>query len=143
MSPETLFSIASTIAVPGWIILILAPRRWPWLNAMPPLGIPLLLSAGYAALVMRGFAQADGGFGSLAEVRALLGDDTMLLAGWVHYLAFDLIAGSLAATAMDRGAVSRLIQAPILLLIFLLGPLGWLLAMLLTGGLRVASNSGA
>ena len=138
MSPEALFSLASTLALPGWAILILAPRRWPLLNAVPALVIPLILSAGYAALVLRGFAGAGGGFGSLADVRLLMSGDTMLLAGWVHYLAFDLVAGALAAAAMDRAGVARLIQAPILLLVFLLGPLGWLIAMLLTGGLRVA-----
>ena len=138
MSPEVLFSIASTLVLPGWAILILAPRRWPWLNAVPALVIPLILSCGYAALVMGGFAGAGGGFGSLADVRALMAGDRMLLAGWVHYLAFDLIAGSLAAAAMDRAGVARLIQAPILLLFFLFGPLGWLIATLLTGGLRIA-----
>ena len=138
MSPDALFSIASTLVLPGWAILIFAPRRWPSLNAVPALAIPLILSCGYAAVVMRSFAGAGGGFGSLADVRALMGDDGMLLAGWIHYLAFDLVAGALAAAAMDRAGVARLIQAPILLLTFLFGPLGWLIAMLLTGGLRIA-----
>ena len=138
MTPEVLFSIASTLALPGWAILVLAPRRWWLLNAVPAVVIPLVLSVGYAALVLRGFAGAGGGFGSLGDVRALMADDGMLLAGWVHYLAFDLIAGSLAAGAMDRMGVARLIQAPILLLIFLFGPLGWLIATLLTGSLRAA-----
>ena len=138
MTPEALFTLAGTLVLPGWAILILAPRRWPALNAVPALVIPLLLSAGYAALIMRFFAGAGGGFGSLAQVRALMADDGMLLAGWVHYLAFDLIAGSLAAAALDRAGASRLIQAPILITTFLFGPLGWLLAMLVTGGLAAA-----
>ena len=138
MSPEVLFSIASTLVLPGWAILILAPHRWLWLNAVPALVIPLLLSAGYAALVMRSFAGAGGGCGSLTDVRALMADDSMLLAGWVHYLAFDLIAGSLAAVAMDRAGAARMIQAPVLIATFLFGPLGWLVAMLVTGGLAAA-----
>ncbi|MFZ3581551.1 abscisic acid-deficient protein Aba4 family protein [Loktanella sp. DJP18] len=141
MSPETLFSIASTLVLPGWAILVLAPRRSPALNAVPAMILPMVLSAGYAALVMQHFAGAGGGFGSLAAVRALMANDGMLLAGWVHYFAFDLIAGSLAAAAMDRAGVSRLIQAPILIATFLLGPLGWLTAMLVSGGLQATSQT--
>jgi len=37
---------------------------------------------------------APGGFGSLADVKLLFGKDELLLAGWVHYLAFDLFIGA-------------------------------------------------
>ena len=82
------------------------------------------------------FAGAEGGFGSLADVRALFASDWVLLAGWVHYLAFDLMVGGLLATRMDRAGVHRLVQAPILVSTFLLGPVGVVLALLTEGALR-------
>jgi hypothetical protein len=137
MSPDLLFGWSGTLALAGWAVLILGPRGWRWLDAVPMLVIPAALSALYALLVLTSLAGAEGGFGSLQEVRALFADDRVLLAGWVHYLAFDLLVGSVLAARLDRAGVGRLVQAPILGLVFLLGPLGALLALLTEGALRV------
>jgi hypothetical protein len=142
---ERTFGLAGALAMPGWAILILLPRRWPLLNAVPALALPLALSALYAILILTSLGQAQegagggpqGGFGSLAAVRALFADDRVLLAGWVHYLAFDLFVGAVLAGRMDRVGIQRLIQAPLLLLVLLLGPLGALLALLTEGALRL------
>ena len=83
------------------------------------------------------FAEAGGGRGSLAEVRPLFAHDHLLVAGWVHFLAFDLMIGALMADRMDRVGVHRALQAPVLLSIFLFRPLGVLLALGTEGGLRV------
>lgn len=91
-------------ATAGWTVLVLAPRRWPALNAVPALVIPAGLSALYAALVLRHFAGAGGGFGTLADVAELLSGSWMLLAGWVHYLAFDLMVGAWSARRLTRPA---------------------------------------
>ncbi len=136
MTPESLFGHAGTVAIAGWAILILGPRGWRWLDALPLLVLPVLLSALYAVLVLTSFAGAEGGFGSLADVRELFEDDWVLLAGWVHYLAFDLFVGAVLAGRMDRAGVTRLVQGPILVAVFLLGPLGALLALLTEGALR-------
>ena len=37
---------------------------------------------------------AGAGFNSIAQVRALFSVDRALVAGWIHYLAFDLFIGS-------------------------------------------------
>jgi hypothetical protein len=114
----------------GWALLILGPRRFGLLTAVPQLLIPLGLSLAYAVLVLRYFAEAGGGFGSLAEVRQLFTSDWALLAGWVHYLAFDMAIGAMLAARMDRAGIGRLVQGPILITTFLLGPIGFLLAIL-------------
>lgn len=137
MDYEAIFSLNSTAAMVGWAVLILAPRRWPLLNMIPAWIIPLGISAVYAALVMVHFGPAEGGFGSLADVRLLLSGDAMLLAGWVHYLAFDLFIGAVMAVQMDKVALHRVIQAPLLVLIFMFGPLGLLITLLTIFGQRV------
>lgn len=136
MSSEALFALVNGLALPGWAILILAPRR-PWLLAVPGFAIPLALALLYAVLVMRDFGGAEGGFGSLPELQRLFANRSVLLAGWIHYLAFDLIVGALVAVRMDRAGINRLVQAPVLLTVFLLGPLGFLLALLIEGTLRL------
>jgi hypothetical protein len=139
MTPEELFSLVGLAAMLGWAILIFGPRRWRWLNAVPMWGLPLGLSAVYAALILSRFSGMGGGFGSLADVRQLFSDDWVLLAGWVHYLAFDLFVGAVMAVRMDRAGVGRLVQGPILLACFMLGPLGFLVAALTVLALRFLS----
>ena len=127
MTPETLFSIASAAVLPGWAALLAspwAPRAAPWVAG---LAIPLLLSIGYVALIAAFLAPAEGGFGSLAEVMALFAVPEVALAGWVHYLAFDLLIGAaIVARAREEGMPFALVL-PCLPLTFLAGPAGWLL----------------
>ena len=131
MSFEQLFSSASTLAMLGWVVLVFLPRRWRWLNAIPSVLIPLILSVLYSFLIARYFFSAEGGFDSLANVQRLFTYPAAALAGWVHYLAFDLFIGGVIAKQADETGLSRLIQAPILLLTFMFGPFGYLLFMLI------------
>lgn len=141
MTPDSLFSLSSALVLPAWLILIFAPRRWSLLNAFPAYVVPFVLSALYAVLVLSHFSEAGGGFGSLSEVRQLFTNDMVLLAGWVHYLAFDLFIGAWTAAMMDRVGVSRIIQGFILPLIFLFGPAGFILALAIAGGNLSLNNA--
>ena len=137
MTPDDLFGLANMVALPGWAILIFAPRRWSALNLLPAVVIPLVLSVLYTAIVLRYFADAGGGYATLAEVRTLFLSDQVLVAGWAHYLAFDLMVGSLMAGRLDRIGVLRLIQGPILISIFLFGPVGVIFTYALEAALRL------
>lgn len=130
MSFEQLFSSASTLAMLGWVILIFLPRRWKWVNFIPAMVIPLVLSLVYSILITRYFFSAEGGFDTLANVQQLFTFPAAALAGWVHFLAFDLYVGGIVARQADELGLSRLIQAPILLSTFMFGPFGFLLFML-------------
>lgn len=119
----------------GWLILILLPRRWPLLTAIPRYAIPFGLSLLYAGLAMTHFFTIEGGgYGSLDEVAALLGKREMLLAGWVHYLAFDLFIGGWIAIEADKLGINRLLQAPILVATFMFGPVGLAIFLMMRAG---------
>ncbi|MEL7197931.1 MAG: ABA4-like family protein [Pseudomonadota bacterium] len=131
VTPEVVFGWASQAAMLGWVILIFLPRRWPQLLFIPRYLIPFGLSLLYAGLAFAHFFTVEvGGYSSLDQVRTLLSKDEMLLAGWVHYLAFDLFIGGWIAVEADKLGFNRLIQAPILVATFLFGPVG--LALFLT-----------
>jgi hypothetical protein len=124
---ENLFGIANALALAAWLALLVLPR-WDWLNRAIRFGAVGLLAILYSTLVfLYFFRTSGGGFGSLSGVRLLFASDPVLLAGWVHYLAFDLFVGVWLAERLDRQRVSRWLQAPILLATFMLGPLGLLL----------------
>lgn len=136
MTWENWFSIASMLALASWVALIVLPR-WPWLRAILRYAVPGALAIAYAILAAVFFYRAEGGgFNSLTQVRALLGTEPTLLAGWLHYLAFDLFVGSWIAERADSLGISRLIQAPILALTFLFGPIGFLVFIGVQGALR-------
>jgi hypothetical protein len=126
---EQIFSACSALATLGWLLLILAPR-WRATQAISGAAIPLAIAVVYLVLIVRHLPGAAGGFGSLAEVAALFATPGLLLAGWVHYLAFDLFIGGWEVRDAQRQRVPHLLVVPCLLLTFLLGPIG-LLAYLL------------
>jgi len=137
---EAWFSHAGLVAMLGWVVLIFAPRRWPAVTLIPAVIAPVILSIGYAVLIFRYFGSAEGGFDSLANVALLFGKEPLLLAGWVHYLAFDLFVGAWIASESDRAGISRVIQAPILVATFMLGPIGLLLYFSVAKGQRLITR---
>lgn len=138
---DQLFGFAGQAAMIGWVILIFLPRRWTLLTAIPRFIIPLGLSLLYAGLAMTNFFGVEGGgYSSLDEVAVLLSNREMLLAGWVHYLAFDLFIGGWVAVKADEAGVNRLIQAPILVLTFLFGPVGLAIFLLMRAGYFAKSD---
>lgn len=124
MSAEQVFSIASTLAVVGWIVMLVAPRRA--LMVVPRLVIPGLLAAAYAVIVATQWGASEGGFSTLADVARLFQNPWMLLAGWIHYLAFDMLVGAWEAGDAQARGVPHLAVVPCLVLTFMFGPAGWL-----------------
>ena len=130
-----LFAAANAAALLGWLLLALTlfvPRLRTFGWRATGIGLPLLFALVYLGALAVGMRDgAGGGFGSVAEVRALFANDFALTAGWVHYLAFDLFVGTwIARTGIETG-VPRLLLLPCLALTFMLGPAGLLAYLLL------------
>jgi hypothetical protein len=137
ITPNLLFSLANTLALLGWALLVLAPR-WRGTRALVLSGAwPLVLAALYAVFIAGHYLGAhgsEGGFGSLAQVAALFHDPWALLAGWVHYLCFDLFVGAWEVRDAQRRSVPHGALVPALVLTFLFGPVG----LLVYAGARAA-----
>jgi hypothetical protein len=127
MTADQVFSIANLIAIAGWLILIVAGRiRWV-ASLVTGAILPLLFAVIYSFLVAAHWGEKTGGFGTLGQVRALFSNDWMLLAGWVHYLAFDLFIGSWQVRDAQKQGIPHLLLVPGLILTFMFGPIGLLL----------------
>jgi len=96
----------------------------------------VVLGGLYLTLMGLNLIGADGGFSSLAEVARLFENPSLLLAGWVHYLAFDLFIGAWEVRDARRLGIPHLLVVPCLVLTFMLGPVGLLLYLGLRVGLR-------
>jgi hypothetical protein len=130
MTPDQLFSLSGPLAMAGWLTLItgiILDR--PYLrDRIAGLYVPLALSVAYTVLILVFWWSAEGGFDSLANVQRLFTQGWIALAGWVHYLAYDLAIGALVSRQIMERKISRLVLIPILPLAFLFGPIGYLIA---------------
>ena len=127
MSPDQLFSIANAVAAACWLMLAVLPRRTWVSHVVAGVAVPAMLAAVYTIIIAGHFWGAEGGFSSLAGVALLFTNPWLLLAGWIHYLAFDLLVGSWEARDAQARGISHLVVLPCLILTFLFGPAGWLL----------------
>jgi hypothetical protein len=122
------------MAMLGWLSLVLAPFAPRLTDAIATLVIPALLSVGYAGLILVHWSDTPGGFDSLANVMLLFTNPAVALAGWVHYLAFDLFVGAWITRTARAERIPHLLILPCLMLTLLFGPAGFLAFI----GLRAA-----
>ena len=119
-----LFLLVNLIAVAGWIMMIGFPT---WRNT--PKGILngviiILCFFYYICLAEWLYSRAPGGFDSLSNVMLLFTSERAVLAGWVHYLAFDMFVGLWITLDAQRIGLKRTILIPVQILTFMLGPMG-------------------
>jgi hypothetical protein len=138
MTPDAVFSIVNPLAAAGWLLLLVLYHR-PWVvGTVVKVVIPVALALVYVGIIPR-FFTSTGGFDSLDAVARLFGDRWLLLAGWVHYLCFDLLIGAWEVEDARARGVPRLLVAPCLVLTFLFGPTGWLLYKAISSAYRRTS----
>jgi hypothetical protein len=131
MSPDSLFQTCSTIAMVGWIVLLVISPFWSSFDKFLIGIIITLFAIVYAWLIFQVFTPGDfRKFGSLNGVMELFADKTAVTAGWVHYLAFDLLTGIWIKKNAQKYNIQHWILIPCFLLTFMLGPIGLLLYLL-------------
>ena len=122
------FTVLNTSTVPVWLAMIVAPRSrvTGWLVRMST-PLSAVLGATYVGLLgtsaLQGARNGEGlpRFDDPDGLRRALSSPTAFLAGWTHYLVFDLYVGRrIWEEARARGRVDRL---P-LLLTWWAGPAG-------------------
>lgn len=128
MNPDTLFQIVNTLVLPMWLLLIFAPKWKVTKKLISFPAIPVLLAICY--MVFGGMAMEGGqtpDFSTLEGVKTALTSDLAFLAGWVHYLTFDLAIGMWLVVQNRSLGLSKWVMAPVLVFTFMLGPVGFLL----------------
>ena len=128
MTASGLFSAFNMLAMAGWIILAMSViLKRDWLrDVLAGTYIPVAISAAYTILIVFFFAGAEGGFDTLENVQMLFTSPWAALAGWIHYLAFDLFMGARIARGFAGQGLPRWPLVLLLPLTFLFGPIGYL-----------------
>lgn len=139
MELTNVFQLANTAVLPAWLwlcIWLFLPSHWQRATHLIGLIVPLLQCMLYAVLILVYFSDAEGGFTSLQDVMLLFDDPGATLAGWVHFLAFDLLIGWLIARHAINNQTPVFLVVPCLFLTFMFGPTGLLLYI----AIRIALN---
>jgi ABA4-like protein len=140
VTAEQVFAIVNPLAAVSWLLLIAVPRR-RWVTAtITGFVVPVLFAILYTALIGANFFRSPGGFGSLHDVARLFENQWLLLAGWIHYLAFDLLVGTWEARDAQARGVPHALLVPVLLLTFMFGPAGWLVYQALSARFTEGSS---
>lgn len=133
---STLFSLSSLTVMPFWLLMILAPG-WRWtarLVRSPLVAVgPALI---YAALVLPELGSVLPAVMTpqLDVIAALLGTPRGATIGWVHFLAFDLLVGRHIFLDARERQIPWWFTSPLLFLVLMLGPLGFLLYLAVRRG---------
>ena len=136
MTPELAFSVANLTTMLSWVLLVALPRRRWVSDTVAGVGVPVVLAVVYVVLVATNWGSSAGGFSTLADVALLFANPWMLLAGWVHYLCFDLLIGCWEVRDARERGVPHLLVVPCLLGTFMFGPAGWLLYLAIRASRR-------
>ncbi len=125
MDIDLLFKLCNFAVLPQWFLMIFLPshKLTQWLIRVPI--IPFALVFVYVAYVINCFGVEGGGMGSLDELKVLFGIKEAILAGWVHYLIFDLLVGTWVLTDSRKKGINHLLVAPCLFFCLMMGPVGW------------------
>jgi len=131
------FRAATAVSLLGWLVLFGYPL-WPQAARILVFTLAVVLLCmlyTYFLLFARHLdepgAKARGNFSSLAGVISLFKSPRVVLAGWIHYLAFDLMAGLFIVTDAARHGIAHGWLMPVLFLTLMFGPAGLLLYLVL------------
>jgi hypothetical protein len=141
---QTLLNLIHLVILPGWLLLIVAPR-WRWTNRIMHSGFyPVLLGLAYVSFMIcaltMGTNDAPVNFTTIEGIAAIFTHPFGILTAWVHYLVFDLFVGMWEARDARRRGMSHWALIPCLLFTFMAGPAGLLLYFILRRQWRIETE---
>ncbi len=131
MPLEILFKGANFAVLPFWLLLLVAPRwRGTQLLVHGP-AVVLLLTPIYAYMLFGyGPSPQNVDMTTLYGVMSAFTAPHVVVAGWIHYLIFDLFIGAWEARDALRLHIPQLFVIPCLLATLVVGPVGLLLYLI-------------
>jgi len=128
MTIDTFFSVASGLAAIGWILVLIISPFWKRYD-LPVIGIVvMLLAVAYTVLNFTNFrADILQKFSTLNGVMELFTSKPLVMAAWCHILAFDLLTAVWIKKNSLQYNISHWLIVPSLIFTCVLGPLGFLI----------------
>ena len=133
MNAETLFSYGFPLVAPFWLLIIALPfwkvteriMRSPWVVLGPAL-LYMIVALPNVGNILSAFSPP-----TVENVSSLLATPLGATAAWQHFLAFDLFAARWAYLDSRTQRVPWFLVSPLLYLVLMLGPVGFVGYLLL------------
>ncbi len=132
MTSDFIFTACNTVAIIGWFLLIVISPFWFQTDKLVIGMIVTLFAMIYTWLITQSLQSGDfEKFSTLDGVMDLFTNKTAVTAGWVHYLAFDLMTGTWIKKNAEKYNMNHWLLIPCLLFTFMMGPVGLLMYLIL------------
>jgi hypothetical protein len=146
VTDDDLFPLLNGCAV-GYALLALAPR-WRHTPRLT-LGLAVLYAVAYLLLLVHRVALSEVPlpeglkFDTLDDIARLFADRATLMAGWCHYISFDLfVARHVLLDSQERG-IPHLLVLPVFPLLLFMGPAGFAVYFCVLIPLHAAASAAA
>ena len=127
MNADRIFILANSIAFISWSLLFIYPYSTRIRQILYG-GVVTLFSLLYTGLVVSYFhPESFQSFSTLSGLVSLFSNKETVLLGWIHYLAFDLLAGLYISKDAEKNKLGPWIIRPMFFFTFMTGPLGFFL----------------
>lgn len=131
MDASLIYSIANTTVLPMWLLMIFLPKLGITKWLVDTKLIPIILALLYGFYIIVAIDSGDGmDFGSLESVMQMFTQEDAVMAGWIHYLVFDLLVGMWMLNKNEKIGIHPILMGISLTLTFILGPIGFLVFMI-------------
>lgn len=127
MNPDLLFRLVNLFALIIWVIVFFFPFSRAYRLFIRSGLVFSILALGYVIIMIYFFNADPADLTSLEGVKSLLDNEWAFLAGWIHYLAFDLLAGIWILNDSVKAGIPRGFIILPLIFTFMAGPFGLLL----------------
>jgi hypothetical protein len=132
MTPDSIFQLSNTIALLGWLILVIASPFWVSFDKLLIGIVVTLFAITYFWLLAQNFKFSDmEKFSTLDGVMELFTSKIAVTTAWLHFLAFDLMAGIWIKKNAVQHGIKHWILLPCFFFTFMIGPVGVLLYLLI------------
>jgi hypothetical protein len=132
MTPDSIFQLSNTIALLGWLILVIASPFWVSFDKLLIGIVVTLFALTYFWLLAQNFKFSDmEKFSTLDGVMELFTSKIAVTTAWLHFLAFDLMAGIWIKKNAVQHGIKHWILLPCFFFTFMIGPVGVLLYLLI------------
>jgi hypothetical protein len=129
--PGVLYYVVMALALFGWAVLILLPRRQRFIFWVAGVFVPVLLCLFYTYVLIAFWFQSPQGrftdFFTLDGIYRMMGNRGLLLAMWLNLTTMGLVAGAWMTRKAAQVRMPYVWLLPCLLLTFLFAGVGFLL----------------
>lgn len=136
LSPDAMYTLLNMSVLPFWAMLIFLPFLKFTDTLVHSVLAPIVLGVTYAwllATALSGAMPEGAGFETLDALMKTFSVKQAVVAGWAHYLVFDLFIGAWEARDAQRAGLNHFVLIPCLIVTFLVGPIGLLLYLMIRG----------